>query len=452
MSSSLPYFTGQRLEIHQHTPPDVFGVHHEVPFGDCTEREWNGYYIKSVAQLELMDDRLLFAVQHPPIETEINQPAKKKTLEIQSVIHDNSFILLVCKVDDNSHLEGCSIIAKVYDGVFHPEQDSMHDHLAPDPMTRADLHYSFESLAYEEIDRAGHCDDQGNMRTVRMILLEEVEGAHTMGEIIRGASSKQLVKPDWWDDEEDPWPPVADLDSEYMDMEWEELVLDRDLLPALPDRLQVLQNVLVAFDLIWWDVQVKYFDICPDDVLIRPDNTVAIINFEGSIPYQYVESEPDLAYQNFPDHPKQEPHTPKLARGPNPMRQHWPYSKGQWDAGFPVVAGEPEILPTDERSKSIWWQWVPQNWLDDPEEAAIWLCQSVRTADPSRFSPIPKDWLNQQLHNNRSKGVLGMLENLGRDIDKISGDIKNNTDDISENPGDIKKNTDDSPGHDNDSI
>lgn len=155
----------------------------------------------------------------------------------------------------------------------------------PDTMTQADPDYSFESAAYEDIKAGGYCgsltpryygswtfsletDEDGvtETREVRMILLEKVEGAQRMTEVILKASTKQE-------------PPLR-LGS--MSDEW---ILHRERLPPIEERLKVLKNLLEAWDRIWWDAEVDHDDFHPDDVLIRQDNTVAIINFERATVY-----------------------------------------------------------------------------------------------------------------------------------------------------------------------
>ncbi|KAK3989058.1 hypothetical protein QBC44DRAFT_396998 [Cladorrhinum sp. PSN332] len=400
---SFPYHADLELEIHRHTPPELFGHHHAVPYGDCTERKWNAYYMNS--NLSARKDRVQFALQYPPIETESasdnrndkrTQKAKfvirrviKKT---QSEHEEGGPILLQGQVYGRERLPSArrpederigpeqsrplNVMAKVYDGVFYPLGDAMLDPWLADPMTEADLDYSFESAAYEEIHTAGHCgsltpkyygswsfdlqiDEAGHTRPVRMVLTEVVQGARTMAEIIQAASTKQKIKhekPVWWGDE-DPWPPVMDpsepfyywvnLEPEHCADEW---VLHRDLLPKIDDRLEVLQNLLVACEIIWWDAQVYHTAIGPGDVLVRPDNTVAIINFQRSTLYEYAEREEGREYQNFPDHPKHKPGVAIL--GPNPLCRYWPFSLRQGCArSFPVVSGELERHMDDIRKK-----------------------------------------------------------------------------------------------------
>ena len=413
----FPYKPGLELELHRHTPPDPFGSHNMIPYGRCTERLWNVY---CNAPDYWDENRIQFALEYPPIETK-PPVAKggKLTMTAKFVVHR------VIEQSQRSSggptlLEGKfyrdrrfvrNAMAKVYDGVFYSVEGGYgygYDAGHPDPMIQADLDYSIESAAYEDIQTAGHCgsftpqyygswtfsletneDGVTGARQVRMILLEKVEGAQTMAEVIRKASTKQEVS---WYSGSDGW------------------VLDRERLPPVKDRLKVLKNLLEAWDRIWWDAKVSHYHLSPEDVLIRQDNTVAIINFEQATVYSWVErwGEPgDM--QAYPDHPRYAKDAPSLQ--PNPLCLHWPFVRCSWPCRSPLVSAACwSHLPPIRKSR--WWQWIPEDWVDNPELAAIWLLETFKSADPNIYGPLPDSFLNSS--EQKGRDLIKLLENLGR--------------------------------------
>lgn len=146
-----PYRPGRTLVIRQHIPPEPFQI--------------NGHYRdnpRPVADLDHWEtrkefgiDRLEFALAHPPMENETH-PACGTALERSLTItgrktrrrHDGSgqhggAHVLTCFLDGDTTTE---YIAKIYDGIDYP---GSYDE--PDCMTLADMDYSIEACAYQNL-------------------------------------------------------------------------------------------------------------------------------------------------------------------------------------------------------------------------------------------------------------------------------------------------------------
>ncbi|KAK0662505.1 hypothetical protein QBC41DRAFT_235104 [Cercophora samala] len=378
------YYEGAVLEMHRHLPPEPFGIVNEVRYKPLKKRrEWNAF-CSSAGRLS----RVEFAQAHPPITTAKVKHPESRSFTITRIIEaneDTDGAMLFEGVVTSASGKRNELMAKVYDGVYYSLDlmlgDPWRDPDYPDFMTKADLDYALESRAYEEIRLAGLAGSVAPnfygawsislraggggqaVRDVRMILLEKIHGACTMGKMITGATT---------------WEPV----------------LHRDLLPPATTRTEVMRNLLAAYNLIWWYAQVELEPISPRNVLIRKDNSVALINFEYAIVHRYIQFRESFLY-----HPKIEEKSTDLC--PHPAMRHWPFYGFCGVSTFSIVAG-------------IWWQWVPEEWLDDPEQAAEWLLESCSFFDSTRFGPLTREFLDCPHHENRSPRVLWLLKQLGR--------------------------------------
>lgn len=55
--------------------------------------------------------------------------------------------------------------------------------------------------------------------------------------------------------------------------------VDYSLLPAEQFRLRVLQNIIDAETTIWWEAAIKHEDVEPRNVIVKPDSSVVLIDF-----------------------------------------------------------------------------------------------------------------------------------------------------------------------------
>ncbi|KAK4200709.1 hypothetical protein QBC40DRAFT_173355 [Triangularia verruculosa] len=370
MADDNPYSEGTVLKIHRHLPPEPFGAINEVRYGTKDRREWNAF----CSNVDYWwNHRVEFALAHPPITTAKVKCPESRTFTVTRTIQSSE------DTDGAMVIEGANgkrneLIAKVYDGVYYSLDLLLGDPCDPrypDVMTKADMDYALESRAYEQIRIAGFAgsivpnfygawtislpvkteNNNATTRPVRMILLEKIHDARTM-------------KKD---------------------------VLHYELLPPESTRTEVLRNLLVAYNLLWWYAEVELQPIIgPGNVLIRKDNSVVLINFNYAIVHPYIS-----VVEHWTDHPKKDP----TDLCPHPVLLHWPFGAGFRSNAFLV---------------SDWWQWIPQGWLNDPEQAAEWLLESHSLFDSTRFGPLTERFLDSPGHNNRSPKVLQLLEELGR--------------------------------------
>ncbi|KAK4183005.1 hypothetical protein QBC35DRAFT_394793 [Podospora australis] len=386
-----PYKGGLQLEIHRHRPPTPFGYEHCIQYDDPNDgRPWKTYNYFWGDRAGLVD----FALAHPPMNTEPLTPDPEQTQVATLTIHE-----VVRDLKDEQTAEGptllrgqistadgqptLNVLPKLYDAVFNSIDGGL-EYGYIDPVTQADLDYSKEAAAYKDIDEAGLCgsaalvylgswtadipidNEAGGMRPVRMILLQEtgIERARTMAEIIE-----------------------------------EHRIVDRSRLPALPVRLEVLKNFLDAENKIWWFADVEHDDPSPDDFLVRKDNTEALMSFQHSIVYNHVPSKRDKSWVAYE---KGRTNTPELM--PNPVLRQWPF------------------IPYSERS--TWWEWVPEEWLEDPELATIWLLETFALSEAFKrnYQPLPNEFLNSHERGDRGAKLLALLEQLGRNSGATSED------------------------------
>ncbi|KAK0736242.1 hypothetical protein B0T21DRAFT_451044 [Apiosordaria backusii] len=414
MSSSnrndFPYKEGTTLEIHRHRPRKPFGIVNWIRYDLDLEREWNAY----CRDPEYWHDhRVDFALRYPPITGhKLKNPGTRifKITRVVQTEEDTDGPMLIEGYIDSPDGTKKELWARVYDGVFY----SLDLHLGdpaldvdyPDFMTKADIHYSTEFWAYEQIHHAelpGSVTldfyggwtfslETGNpkypRRNVRMILLEKSANARTMEEVIKEATTSEKCPPEDF--------------SEYDQFE--------DRLPSVEHRLKALKSMLEAYNLIWWYAEVDLTPIGPENVLIRNDNSVALIDFSTAIVYRYAKID-----NPADEHLKRKLNSPE--RCPHPVLRHWPFGAWVGPNHYLLVNGHfPDYRNEDVEVKSEWWQWVPEEWLEDPEAAAAWLLEAFmfRSVDLTRFSPLPDEFLNDPSHEQRSPKVLDLLEQLGR--------------------------------------
>lgn len=159
------------------------------------------------------------------------------------------------------------------------------------------------------------------------------------------------------------------------------------LLPDEDTRLRVLRDTFEAEISILWNAEVLHEDLSPRNVMVQPDGSVVIIDFNQAVvdPFYY------------------RPH-PKYDEGAypppgSPIWRHWPFSPGVGTFADPW---------------NPWASWVPQSWLEDRELAAEWLLETWGNSTPGKYAPLSDYFLNHSAHAERSKKIQAALEKLGR--------------------------------------
>lgn len=141
---STVYRPGVQLVVNKHIPPNPFGRDYK-----------NAESIrKPVYDLDSSTDRTMFAISHPPVETEPPplhpEQAESYTLTILGDLgkkrrgKTGGPRVLRCYMDSDKAVE---YVAKIYDGVFYP----LSDYTGDDCMYLADQDYSREAAAYEAV-------------------------------------------------------------------------------------------------------------------------------------------------------------------------------------------------------------------------------------------------------------------------------------------------------------
>ncbi|KAL2141525.1 hypothetical protein VTI28DRAFT_2344 [Corynascus sepedonium] len=222
-------------------------------------------------------------------------------------------------------------LAKIYDGVYYPFED---EDSGWDCMTLAEADYAIEAWAYrtmQPVEGVGAklvpeyhgtwtfavvTNRPDCQRWVRMLLLELVHG-ETVLDKIRKATKDDAVQ--------------------------------YSLLPDEDTRLRVLKDTFEAEISILWNAEVLHEDLSPRNVMVQPDGSVVIIDFNRAVVYPFY----------YRPHPKYNEGAHPLPD--SPIRRHWPFFPG---VGTFADPGNP------------WASWVPQSWLKNPELAAEWLLET----------------------------------------------------------------------------
>ncbi|KAL2127513.1 hypothetical protein VTI74DRAFT_10621 [Chaetomium olivicolor] len=367
------YDVGTKLCIREHLPPQPFtGSYGPIPRPPVDWARWEDF-----ADWEV--DRVAFALCNPPIETEPPGPRERiltitgsKTLRDEGGAH-----ILTCFLDDDRSVE---YVAKIYDGVYYPFVHVCRGPRSVDCMTWADRDYSIKAWAYRTMQPviggtivpryfgswtfaldaappgASHSDaGQQRKRWVRMILIERVQGECMFNMIERAR--------------------IRNSDD-----------IDYSLLPPEHFRLRVLRNILEAEMAIWWEAAVRHEDLEPRNVMVKPDGSVVIIDFNQAYIYDFTDA------CNY--HPRRI--DPSLLP-PSPIEEYW---------------SVPGRFANSVEDDGPWGEWVPKSWLQNKDLAAEWLVDAYR--DSPRFRKPSEWWLNRSVHQDKSPKILRLLESLGR--------------------------------------
>jgi len=360
-----PYRPGVTLDIQAHIPPPPFGRDYRNE--DTIRRPVYGL------SADKGNDRLDFALSHPPLETPPHLPTKSHVLTVLEKIDRRQERvscyggphLVRCYLDSD---ESCHYVAKIYDGVNYPL--SGPGPRGYDCMYRADQDYSREASAYQNIPldmqgsivpryfgswtfsvETGVC---GLRRCVRMILLEHVDGECMLDMILRAKGVTQ-----------------TDLPAELFDI----LPIDHGLLPPELERLDILAGVIEA-EIMLLHAGIAHRDTAPRNVLIsRSMKRVILIDFNKSRVYKCYESG-----RRFLE-----------SQGPNllpisPIQRYWNSSEFVDEFGL----------------------WVPQSWLTHKDNVLNWLC--TRWGVSTKFACLSKDFLS----TNRGHPLLRRLSKQRR--------------------------------------
>ncbi|KAK4118959.1 hypothetical protein N657DRAFT_323490 [Parathielavia appendiculata] len=363
--SPSPYREGVELRIRKHVPPTPFGA----GYGPCPRRK------VGVGPDATDVDRVAFAMDNPPLETE---PAATE---------EHTFTITGSKTLRRFHVDGGGAhvvtgyfdrdkgvvcLAKIYDGVYYPleNQDSGWD-----SMTLADADYAIEAWAYETMQPVQGvgaklvpeyygtwtftvADRPNRRRWVRMLLLQLVPGETVLAKILKATKNNSV---------------------------------QLSLLPDQDTRLRVLKDTFEAAISIWWEAEVLHGDLSPRNVMVRPDGSVVLIDFNQAVVYPF-------HYRSHPKHNKDARPLPH-----SPIERHWPFAPGTGTFADPGNQG------------NQWASWVPQSWLQNPELAAEWLLKTWGSPAPGKYAPLSDYFFNHPAHAERSRKLQAALEKLGRE-------------------------------------
>ncbi|RYP20370.1 hypothetical protein DL765_002828 [Monosporascus sp. GIB2] len=260
--SPTPYREGVELRIRKHVPPEPFGG----GYGPCPRCK------VGVSQNAMSVDRVAFALDNPPLETE--PPAGK----------EHSFSITGLKTLRRFHVDGGGAhvvtgyfdrdkdvvcLAKIYDGVYYPLEN---EDSGWDCMTLADADYAIEACAYETMQPvegvgaklvpeyhgtwtfAVATNQPGRRRWVRMLLLQLVRGETVLAKIHKATKNDAIQHP---------------------------------LLPDQETRLRILKDTLEAETSILWNAEVLQGDLSPRNVMVQPDGSVVIVDFNQAVVYPF---------------------------------------------------------------------------------------------------------------------------------------------------------------------
>ncbi|KAL2196357.1 hypothetical protein P885DRAFT_60962 [Corynascus similis CBS 632.67] len=118
-----------------------------------------------------------------------------------------------------------------------------------------------------------------------------------------------------------------------------EVTVDYSLLPPENFRIRVLRNILESDLAIWWEAGLEHNDLDPRNVMVKPDGSVVLIDFNHAHIWGFT--------IRWDLHPKQR--DPK-SLPTNPIQRYWPLPCGFADS-------DGEIDP--------WADWIPRRWIED---------------------------------------------------------------------------------------
>lgn len=177
-----PYRTGLTLKIHKHEACPPFGVDYD--FDDTTRSEVRDWDWQGRTLVDL-------CLEHPPGEGKTNRE-DSRTLQIVQELQVKSgrgAQLVVCRLDNDDQ----DYVAKIYDPLYYDPRHTRYTY--KDVTWEADLHYSREVAAYDELNKFSVCgmfvpkfhgswtfqipvslSTGEKLRDVRMILMERIHG------------------------------------------------------------------------------------------------------------------------------------------------------------------------------------------------------------------------------------------------------------------------------------
>ncbi|KAL2021345.1 hypothetical protein VTK56DRAFT_7316 [Thermocarpiscus australiensis] len=365
LATSPAYGPNTTLRIREHLPPEPFtddyGPNPRPPI------DWNRF--KHAGESESY--RVEFALAYPPIETE--PPGKlERTLTITGIKtrrERGGAHVVTCFLDGDRSAE---YVAKIYDGVDYPLWPSHRGSLVLDCMSQADRDYSIEAWAYRMMQPviggtvvpayfgswtfALDTGRPNQQRWVRMILIELIQGECMLDMIIRAEDKCRKYE------------------------------VDYSLLPPEHFRLRVLQNILEAHLTIWWEAAVTHDDMDPRNVIVKPDGSVVLVDFNQAYICEFTAMHDKHAKKQNP-----------TLLPPSPIERYWPIPGG---------------FASSVRDGGAWGHWVPQSWLQNKELAAQWLVETYRNT--TRFRPPAQWFLDWECHESGSEKLLQLLESIGR--------------------------------------
>lgn len=255
------YGINTTLGIRQHVPPEPFtGAYRPSPRprADCSRRK--GRDLRQI-------DRVEFALANPPLETEPpGTPERTLTVtSVKTIRHRGGPHVVTCFLDGDRSTE---YVAKIYDGVDYPLGAPGPSVLGyNDCMSFAARDYSIEAWAYRIMQPViggtfvpayhGSWTFNVGQRWVCMILIELVQG-ECMLDLITRAEDKTTH------------------------------TIDNARLPPEDFRIRVLQNIREAPLFIWWRAAVRHEDLVARNVIVKPDGSVVIIDFNNVYIYDFM--------------------------------------------------------------------------------------------------------------------------------------------------------------------
>ena len=348
-----PYGVGTILRIREHLPPKPFtGGNGPSPRRNF---DWHVWREENENKIWWEMDRVKFALDYPPIETD--PPSKlERTLTItgsKTRRTSGGAHVLTCFLDG----QPVEYVAKIYDGAHYPMDPNERGH---DCMTAADLDYSLEALAYSIIQPviggtvvpaysgswtfALDTNQPGQQRWVCMILIELVQGECMLDIILRADNGN----------------------------------VDYALLPRENFRTRVLQNMIDAESMISWEVGISHNDIEPRNVIVKPDGSVVIVDFNQA------------ETNNYKQHAMKQKYNP-TGKPPSPIPRYW---------------------SNIGNGKGRWRGWMPERWLEDEELGNEWLILTYQNVP--KYMPPSQYFLDKSCHEGQSRKILDLLEELGR--------------------------------------
>lgn len=344
---SPAYAAGVQLTIEKHQPLPPFGRDHKN--AESVRKPVHGL------KEEPLVDHTSFALSHPPVETESATPPGETKSHVLTIIGDVSRRrrgkqggprLLRCYMDSDVSVH---YVAKLYDGLHYP----VYDWRGLDCMYLAEMDYSREAAAYEAIPSALQgaavpryfgswtasieCrpSPPTSCRRVRMILMEFIDGESLLDTILgAGAYLESDGK--------------IDLSE-----------VDYQILPPVPERLDVLAAVIEAYVALFHAGVVHKFETSLEDVVVlrSQPGRVVIIDFHRALVLKRYEWGRDFLRRE--------------GRCPKPMS---PVER--WWGGLVT---------------STFGGWVPQSWFKAKDMEKEWLCS--RWLSSRRYMPLSGEFL-----------------------------------------------------------